>query len=417
MAADLTDEQQALKHRFDDFDAEYGLGGGKARSILDWERRALNMVAKEYGEEVVRIRYINENGFDKDAEDDFDRSPGYEMDADGKPDCTSLKEHLFKHQGVRPYKCEHPGCTKAFDSMSNFNRHVRLHQKNEAAGNSLVDVHMEGGSSKKQRTMTMAHEQLPMPMSVPMLPLPVPMPASMHLNTAHLLRTIKPEPTNPQLSQLSPKSQLLAQAQALTPPPTQGAGVFSSSLSSSSADGSSRACMKLSPSCSPQPSFGTATAGGISSSISNFNSSSSSSSMENIHPNTGTIAGTSSTSSSYGGSSSSSSGLGALGALLPVVPMERQVSIDFNALGIDLVGIDMGIGIGMGGVGIGSMGGGCGGGGNLSIGDAYLSSLSSELDEMASAAAAAAEKEKENPGPATIAAGAPAAAQAAALCG
>merc|ERR1719265_854902 len=122
---------------------------------------------------------------------------------------------------------------------------------------------MEGGSSKKQRTMTMAHEQLPMPMSVPMLPLP--MPTSMHLNTAHLVRTIKPEPTNPQLSQLSPKSQLLAQAQALTPPPTQGAGVFSSSLSSSSSADGSRACMKLSPSCSPQPSFGTATAGGISS--------------------------------------------------------------------------------------------------------------------------------------------------------
>ena len=88
MAADLTDEQQALKHRFDDFDAEYGLGGGKARSILDWERRAINKVAKEYGEEVVRIRYINESGYDKDAEDkyNFDRSPGYEMDADGKPD-------------------------------------------------------------------------------------------------------------------------------------------------------------------------------------------------------------------------------------------------------------------------------------------------------------------------------------------
>ena len=87
MAADLTDEQQALKHRFDDFDAEYGLGGGKARSILDWERRAINMVAKEYGEEVVRIRYINERGCDKDATTSyFDRSPGYEMDADGKPD-------------------------------------------------------------------------------------------------------------------------------------------------------------------------------------------------------------------------------------------------------------------------------------------------------------------------------------------
>ena len=97
MAADLTNEQQALKHRFDDFDAEYGLGGGKARSILDWERRAINKVAKEYGEEVVRIRYINELGCDKDAPKDkydvpgaavevFDRSPGYEMDADGKPD-------------------------------------------------------------------------------------------------------------------------------------------------------------------------------------------------------------------------------------------------------------------------------------------------------------------------------------------
>ena len=37
---------------------------------------------------MVRIRYINERGYDKDAEDedDFDRSPGYEMDADGKPD-------------------------------------------------------------------------------------------------------------------------------------------------------------------------------------------------------------------------------------------------------------------------------------------------------------------------------------------
>merc|ERR1719163_1265525 len=119
----------------------------------------------------------------------------------------------------------------------------------------------------------------------------------MHLNTAHLVRTIKPEPTNPQLS---PKSQLLAQA--LAPPPTQGAGVFSSSLSSSSSADGSRACMKLSPSCSPQPSFGTATAGGISSI--NSSGSSSSSIMENIHPNTGTIAGTSS-SSSYGGSSSS----------------------------------------------------------------------------------------------------------------
>ena len=85
MAADLTDEQQALKHRFDDFDAEYGLGGGKARSILDWERRAINMVAKDPKyKEVVRIRYINENGCDKD--DGLDRSPGYEMDADGKPD-------------------------------------------------------------------------------------------------------------------------------------------------------------------------------------------------------------------------------------------------------------------------------------------------------------------------------------------
>lgn len=328
----------------------------------------------------------------------------YEGCNKGFAHSTSLKEHLFKHQGVRPYKCEHPGCTKAFDSMSNFNRHVRLHQKNEV-GNGLVDVHMEGGSSKKQRTMAMA-----MPKSVPMLP--VPMPASMHLNTAHLLRTIKPEPTNPQLS---PKSQLLAQAQALTPPPTQGAGVFSSSLSSSSAGGSSRACMKLSPSCSPQPSFGTATAGGIncSSSISSINSSSSSS-TENIHPNTGTFAGTSTTSTTS--TSTSSSGLGALGALLPVVPMERQVSIDFNALGIDLSAIDMGVGIdSMGGMGVGSGCGGCGGSGNLSIGDAYLSSLSSELDDMASAAAA--EKEKENPGPATIPAGAPAAAQVAALCG
>jgi len=33
----------------------------------------------------VRIRYINEEGCDKD-DDNFDRSPGYEMDADGKPD-------------------------------------------------------------------------------------------------------------------------------------------------------------------------------------------------------------------------------------------------------------------------------------------------------------------------------------------
>ena len=42
---------------------------------------------------MVRIRYINENGYDKDAtgkdwegNDNFDHSPGYEMDADGKPD-------------------------------------------------------------------------------------------------------------------------------------------------------------------------------------------------------------------------------------------------------------------------------------------------------------------------------------------
>ena len=42
-------------------------------------------MAKEFGEEVVRIRYINEAGHDKDGRD-FDRSPGYEMDADGKPD-------------------------------------------------------------------------------------------------------------------------------------------------------------------------------------------------------------------------------------------------------------------------------------------------------------------------------------------
>ena len=44
-------------------------------------------MAKEFGEEVVRIRYINEMGCDKDDRTGhFDRSPGYEMDADGKPD-------------------------------------------------------------------------------------------------------------------------------------------------------------------------------------------------------------------------------------------------------------------------------------------------------------------------------------------
>lgn len=100
---------------------------------------------------------------------------------------TSLKEHIFKHKGVRPYKCEHPGCTNTFDSRSNFNRHLHLHQKNEV-GNGLVDVHMEGGSSKKQRTTEHDQQQ----MSVQIQPVTIPTPAMQPPSTLEILHETQP---------------------------------------------------------------------------------------------------------------------------------------------------------------------------------------------------------------------------------
>eukprot|EP01117_Protostelium_nocturnum_P008083 TRINITY_DN2880_c0_g1_i4.p1 TRINITY_DN2880_c0_g1~~TRINITY_DN2880_c0_g1_i4.p1 ORF type:complete len:510 (-),score=132.64 TRINITY_DN2880_c0_g1_i4:171-1700(-) len=39
----------------------------------------------------------------------------------------SLKDHLFIHSGLKPYKCDLDGCNKSFSQASNLRRHKRIH--------------------------------------------------------------------------------------------------------------------------------------------------------------------------------------------------------------------------------------------------------------------------------------------------
>lgn len=39
-----------------------------------------------------------------------------------------MQQHIRTHTGDKPYKCRHPGCTKAFSQLSNLQSHSRCHQ-------------------------------------------------------------------------------------------------------------------------------------------------------------------------------------------------------------------------------------------------------------------------------------------------
>ena len=61
LGTDLSEEQRRRKQLFDDFDPCYGLEGGDSHAVLDWERRAMEMVARQQPGR-VKLRYIDEMG-------------------------------------------------------------------------------------------------------------------------------------------------------------------------------------------------------------------------------------------------------------------------------------------------------------------------------------------------------------------
>lgn len=44
----------------------------------------------------------------------------------------NLREHIYIHTGVRPYKCTVPGCSKTFRQGSLLSIHRKTHEKNQS---------------------------------------------------------------------------------------------------------------------------------------------------------------------------------------------------------------------------------------------------------------------------------------------
>jgi hypothetical protein len=61
LGIELDKEQQRSKYLHDDFDPKYALEGMEAHSLLDWERRAMEIVVERHPEQ-ARMRYIDEFG-------------------------------------------------------------------------------------------------------------------------------------------------------------------------------------------------------------------------------------------------------------------------------------------------------------------------------------------------------------------
>jgi hypothetical protein len=83
---DLDEQQQRNKHLNNDFGPCYGLEGEQAHSILDWERRAMELVTRQHAGH-VQMRYIDKRGKEvKDMHEDYDNKPDYGVEeGTGRP--------------------------------------------------------------------------------------------------------------------------------------------------------------------------------------------------------------------------------------------------------------------------------------------------------------------------------------------